>query len=600
MTSVDRKEESFAADRSADSSTDASKSITSGVVEYLEEWVRRARERVDRAALEQEVEATTRKRAKTRGPSVLTRRIVVINLTGLIVLIAGVLYLNQRSENLIAAHRQSLEAQTSTIAGVLAETAVSEKGEEALLDRELVVPILRRLIDPDRNRALLYNSEGVLIADSNLINDIILRRSLAPPGEEKETWNPFSSVYNAFADFLASNYYYPSAGSGRVGGIRVAVDAGLKGERYSSVRRNNEGQLIVSFALPVQPLQKVLGVLLLEVSDIDAAVRAERRNILRVVAVALAVSFILSIYLAQAIARPIRRLAVAADIVRLGQSGRKEIPDFTKRKDEIGDLSDSMRAMTNALYDRIDAIESFAADVAHEIKNPLTSMRSAVATIELAKSDDQRTRLLNVIQHDVMRIDRLVSDISNASRLDAELARREASSVDIGVLLRTLVDVDETTRKDGDPVLMLDIIERPNSRNQLLISGLEGSLGQVFQNLIDNAKSFSPQGGKIRISARSGRSKGKSFVVAVVEDQGPGIPEENLESIFERFYTERLDRSDFGNHSGLGLSIAKQIVEAHGGTISAENINRQTEDGMQRGKVLGARFIVTFPADESR
>ncbi len=563
--------------------------------------MRHARKQVDQADLEQEVETSSRERERSRGWA-LTRRIVAINLTGLIVLIAGVLFFGiEDFEDRITAHQQSIKAQAGAISGVLAEAAV-EKGKETetLLDRELVLPILRRLIDTNRNRASVYNSEGKRIADSNLINDIIVRRPLAPPGKVDESLNPFSIAYNTFTNFL-TGYYYTSISRSRDDVVRDAIEAGLKGDEHSSDLRDQDGKLIVSFAIPVQDTsRKILGVLFLEVLGVDDAARTRSQNILWVVAVALVVSFVLSIFLAQAIARPIRRLAVAADIVRLGQSGRSEIPDFTKRKDEIGNLSSSMRAMTNALYDRIDAIESFAADVAHEIKNPLTSLRSAVETFDRVKSDDMRVRLLNVIKHDVMRIDRLISDISNASRLDAELARREASIIDVGALLQTLIDVDKTTRKEDDPSLVLDITKRPGSHNSLLISGLEGSLGQVFQNLIENAKSFSPRGGKIKISVRSGRSKSKHFIIIVIEDQGPGIPEENLTNIFERFYTERLETSDFGNHSGLGLSIAEQIVEAHGGTISAENIRHQAEDGRQNGKVLGARFIVNLPIDKSR
>ncbi len=572
----------------------------SALAAYLEDRVSRVRGRTGRTLFEREVETGAKQRPKRSDPSILTRRIITINLAGLVVLIVGVLYLNQRSENLIAAHRDSLKVQSETISGVLAETAVVDQEDETLFDRESVVPIFRRLIDPERNRALLYDSKGALVADSNLVNDVIVRRSLAPPGEAPKPWNPFIALYNAFDDFLARGYYYPGAGRGRAGGIDVAVDAGLEGERYSSVRRNEDGQLIVSFAVPVQPLQKVLGVLILQGSDIETAIRAERRNIFRVAAVALFVSLVLSIFLAQAIARPIRRLASAADIVRLGHSRRIEIPDFTKRKDEIGGLSASMRAMTNALYDRIDEIESFAADVAHEIKNPLTSLRSAVETFELVKTDDQRAQLLGVIKHDVVRIDRLVSDISNASRLDAELARREAEPVDVAALLRMLIDVYETTRKEGDPLLVLDIAQRPGSRQAFRITGLKGTLGQVFQNLIDNAKSFSPPGGEIKISVRAVHSAGKPFVVVDMEDQGPGIPEENLNSIFERFYTERPESSDFGNHSGLGLSIAKQVVQAHGGTIRAENVRRQGGDDGQRQKISGARFVVALPVNESQ
>lgn len=520
-----------------------------------------------------------------------------INLIALIILMTGVLYVNQRSENLIAAHKQSLGVQGRMIADILAETAITVNNDMPRLDRELAIPLLRRLIDPDQTLARLYNVEGRLIADSNLIKDVIVMRDLPPLGEESRMRNFFKSIYDWLTDFLTVSSYYPYAAivddEDQIG---QAIKSSLRGERTYVARRDETGELIVSFTLPVQPLQQVLGVLLLEVSDIDEAIRAERDNFLQVFAVAFFVSVISSVFLARTIAGPIRRLAAAADVVRLGKSGRTEIPDLTTRKDEIGHLSGSLRAMTTALYDRIDAIESFAADVAHEIKNPLTSLRSAAETVHLAKTDEMRDKLLKIINNDVGRIDRLISDISNASRLDAELARQEAKPVNMVSLLETLVEVYNMTKKERDPSVVLDL--PTSSRGEFLIWGLEDSLGQVFRNLLDNAKSFSPQNSEIWIRARTMRRNRRRYVVVQVEDQGPGIPQANLMDIFERFYTERPDRADFGKHSGLGLSICKQIVEAHGGTIQAENRQHANHGGVEPNPMSGARFVVTLPVSQ--
>ena len=349
---------------------------------------------------------------------------------------------------------------------------------------------------------------------------------------------------------------------------------------------------MLSVAVPVQRYRQVLGGLMLSKGgdDVARAVEARRGDILIVFGIALAVTVLLSFYLAGTIARPIRRLARAADQVRYGQGRVYEIPDFTHRGDEIGDLSSALREMTNALWARLDAIEGFAADVSHEIKNPLSSLRSAVETVSRVKDPDQQRRLMSIIVEDVERLDRLISDISDASRLDAELSRAEMEEVDIGLLLRTLVEVHEVSgvgEADGNrPQFDLAVPEGM----PILIQGMEGRLGQVFRNIIANAVTFSPPSGKIRLSVR--RREGMFDVV--VEDEGPGLPEGKLEAVFDRFYSERPAEEKFGTHSGLGLSISKQIVEAHGGKIQAEN--RYAPDG----RILGARFVVSLPLESAQ
>jgi two-component system sensor histidine kinase ChvG len=317
-------------------------------------------------------------------------------------------------------------------------------------------------------------------------------------------------------------------------------------------------------------------------------VEAERLAILKVFLIAAAVMVVLSILLAGTIAEPVRRLADAAERVRHRIRSRVEIPDFTTRRDEIGHLSGTLREMTNALYSRIEAIESFAADVAHELKNPLTSLRSAVETLPLAKSDESRARLLNVIHHDVRRLDRLISDISDASRLDAELQRQEAAPVDFAKLLNTLVAVANEVKRD-DCVKVTLRFEGGGMRG-FQVPGHDSRLGQIIDNLIENARSFSPSGGTVRVCCRRLRH----YIEILVDDDGPGVRTEVHEKIFERFYTDR-PQQNFGQNSGLGLSISKQIVEAHDGAIWVENRAGPPGPDGELG-VLGARFIVRLPA----
>ncbi|MEK9644818.1 MAG: HAMP domain-containing sensor histidine kinase, partial [Alphaproteobacteria bacterium] len=346
----------------------------------------------------------------------------------------------------------------------------------------------------------------------------------------------------------------------------------------------DDGSLHLGAAAPIQRFKQVLGAILVtaDSAEIDAAVRAVRFDILRVFALVLAVTVALSFYLAGTIARPVRRLAAAADNVRGGHGEADAIPDFTRRRDEIGDLSGSLRDMTDALWQRVEANERFAADVAHEIKNPLTSLRSAVETAARVRDPAQQAQLMEIIQDDVRRLDRLISDISDASRLDAELARGETERIDLGRLLQALVQVHTTAGGDRKTA---DLVYRGEEPGRCVINGIEGRLVQVFQNLITNAVSFSPPTGRIVLSVERDRTD----AVVTVQDEGPGIPPDSLESIFERFYSERPEGETFGRHSGLGLSISRQIVKAHKGEIFAENVLRRD------GSRAGARFVVRLP-----
>ncbi|MFZ2082822.1 MAG: sensor histidine kinase [Xanthobacteraceae bacterium] len=555
----------------------------------------------------------------TQSSSSLTRRIVVLNLTGLVALSIGIIVLSQFRAGLIDARIQSLLVQGQIIAGAIASSATVETDSSITLDPdkllnlhpgesygpnedalygldfpinpERVGPILRRLVSPTKTRARIYDRDGVLLVDSrNLFGrGDILRYDLPPPSAEKPGF--FERAFIALRMWLGRGDLplYRELGPDDGKGYTEAARA-LDGQNASMVRINERGDVIVSVAVPVQRFRAVRGALMLSTqgADIDDMVEAERLAILKVFLIAAAVMVVLSILLAGTIAEPVRRLADAAERVRRRIRSRIEIPDFTRRRDEIGHLSGTLRDMTNALYSRIEAIESFAADVAHELKNPLTSLRSAVETLPLAKSDESRSRLLSIIQHDVKRLDRLISDISDASRLDAELQRQEAAPVDFAKLLSTLVaGANEVKREDCVKVTLR--FEGGSARG-FQVPGHDSRLGQIIDNLIENARSFSPPGGVVRVTCRRSRHD----VEILVDDDGPGVRHEVREKIFERFYTDR-PHQGFGQNSGLGLSISKQIVEAHGGSISVENRTGQAgADGEPR--VLGARFIVRLPA----
>ncbi|MFD1332631.1 stimulus-sensing domain-containing protein [Methylopila musalis] len=554
------------------------------------------------------------------GFSSLTRRIVVLNLAGLLALASGILYLNQFRAGLIEARVQSLLIQGEIIAGAIASSATVETnqlyvdpdkllelqlgesaspGEEGLqslefpINPERVAPVLRRLVTPTRTRARIYDRDGGLLLDSRSLyarGDILRFDLPAPKTREPNLFDGMvRSVKSWFRRSDLPLYAELGASNGRG---YPEVNRALGGAPESVVRVNDGGEIIVSVAVPIQRFRAVTGALLLSTQggDIDAIVRAERLSIVRYFLVAAAVMLVLSLLLASTIAGPVRKLADGAERVRRGIKHREEIPDFTNRSDEIGHLSGALRDMTNALYARIAAIESFAADVAHELKNPLTSLRSAVETLPLAKSDDSRARLLGVIEHDVRRLDRLISDISDASRLDAELQRQDAEPVDVVKLLSTVIDMQNSVRRDDGVTVSLKVAEAAQGRDAYLVLGHDSRLAQVVTNLIDNARSFSPRGSNVAVRCRRGRSG----VEIIVDDAGPGIRPDAMEKIFERFYTDRPEQG-FGQNSGLGLSISKQIVEAHGGAIRAQNRMTKPPAG-EEPKVVGARFVVRLPA----
>jgi two-component system sensor histidine kinase ChvG len=552
--------------------------------------------------------------------SSLTRRILFLNLAALCVLVVGILYLNQFRDGLIEARVESLSTQGEIIAGAIAASATVETdsisidpekllelqageslgpGSDQLdsldfpINPERVAPVLRRLISPTRTRARIYDRDANLLLDSRHLysRGQILRYDL-PPVDQEELGS-FDKVQKFIAEFFRRTDLpvYKEQPGGNGSAFPEVMNA-LTGVPSTVVRISEQGEQIVSVAVPVQRFRAVLGVLLLSTQggDIDKIVAAERNSILRVFGVAALVNVLLSIMLASTIANPLRRLAAAAVRVRRGVKSREEIPDFSDRQDEIGNLSVAVREMTNALYARIEAIESFAADVSHELKNPLTSLRSAVETLPIAKSETSRERLMEIIQHDVRRLDRLITDISDASRLDAELAREDAAKVDLKKFVADLVAATRDAGGKRKPVeIEFKAAKLPQGAKNYFVVGHDLRLGQVITNLIENARSFVPEEtGRITISL----SRVGKLIMLTVDDNGPGIRADNIDRIFERFYTDRPASEAFGQNSGLGLSISRQIVEAHGGTLTAENIA-----GGKPGEIRGARFTVTLPAE---
>ena len=551
--------------------------------------------------------------------SSLTRRILFLNLTALTIFLSAILYMNQFREGLIDAKTESLLTQGRIIASAIASSATATpdaitidpdklwelKAGESLQPRlepldnfaypinpEQVAPVLRQLIKPTQTRARIYDSDGALILDSRyLYAGGQIRQFNLPPvsGEERRIgWvETIGDTLNKLLQSHSNPIYRELDGSGKQ---YEEVQSALTGAPRHIVRQTEAGKLTVSVAIPVQRFRAVLGVLLLstEGDDIDRIVREERVAILRIFLVASIVILVLSALLASTVATPLRKLSEAAIMVKRGVKSRIEIPDFSHRQDEVGNLSTSISEMTNSLYQRIEAIESFAADVSHELKNPLTSLRSAVETLPLARTEESQKRLMDIIQHDVKRLDRLITDISDASRLDADLARDDAKQVNLAELLENIVAASREIRRRKQVEITLTVKPPLSSEKTYLVAGHDIRLGQVINNLIDNAASFVPEvGGKVSI----GLTRNKNTIIMVIEDNGPGIQAENLDRVFERFYTDRAETDGFGQNSGLGLSISRLIVEAHGGKIRAEN---------RRDGHTGARFIVMLPADTMR
>lgn len=501
----------------------------------------------------------------------LGRLVVGLNIISLLILVCGTLVVNEFRRGLIQAYEDSLKSQAQTIGNLIGAVATGEENEAPHLQPYYAAQVMNRFI-PQGQRARLFDINGELVSDGTWIADSLAgsdRIEVTPlPPARKSTDPQPKDNSSEMAKLRAQGQ----------SDLQDEVAMALSGTDVAHVRRNERGRKVVSVSIPIKRVKTVLGVLTLERGNVDEIVQAQRQAMVPFILVALGVTFISSIMLHFLITRPIQRLSVAADTVRANQARAISLPDLEERRDEIGGLARSLESMTDTLWRRMEEIDRFAADVAHEIKNPLTSIRSALETLSIVRDDSAKERLMGVLNQDVRRLDRLITDISNASRLDAELSRDVPKAIDVGGLMEDIVSLYEHT---GTVRVTLS-----REITQARVSGREGPLGQVFRNVIDNARSFSPEDGEVRVVLAQGEA---GQLLVTVEDDGPGIPEENLETIFQRFYTSRPKGTSFGNNSGLGLSISRQIVEAHHGKIWAEN---RTEGD----KVVGARFSIVLPS----
>jgi len=538
------------------------------------------------------------RRRKARRFSTLLRRILLVNLLPLALLLAALLYLDQYQNGLLSAEVTTLREQARIYAGALGETTVHEDdADKPHLVPEQARPLLRRLTEPTPSaQARLYAPDGQLIADSRVregAGGAVTTEPLPPAIDRGLVLGAVARFYDRVLAWLPHGGGGPVLDSGpSAAGPEWQPDvreelrltgADQNREMPAYIRRSPDDRLLVTVSEPVVRNRHTVGIVLLtrEAREVDDSLFAVRMSILALFALALGLTVMLSWYLSLTIARPLLRLAGVAEQMREGRGRAGTVPlALLDRGDEIGALANALSESATALWTRMDAIEQFAADVAHEIKNPLTSIRSAIETLRRIDDPAKQRRLLAIIAEDVGRLDRLISDISDASRIDAELSRVATEPVDVAPILATLAEINEATRDEDEP--RIDLVP-PEGR--CVVQGVEGRLVQVLRNLIGNAQSFSPPRGRILLAAR----EAGPMVEISIEDEGPGIPDAKLEHIFDRFYSERPQGERFGQHSGLGLSISRQIVEALKGRISAENRRDPS------GRVVGAHFLVRLP-----
>jgi len=534
-------------------------------------------------AVDRELRAGRKRRGfLSLNSSPLARKIVTFNLIALAILVAGILYLNPSRDSLITQRADAL----ATVSALVSDTLEARLKADQLDLSEGAQALISDLELRGTNRIFVYAPDGQLLAEAATEGTQTVASS-----EQFLITDTLDRLRNWALELANTSAVTEGMGVSQDVLAKTVGETALNGSIQVVTSKSLDGGSLFAVASPIHANGEIVGTIAITTKDVamDRMLQREREQVLKIFLVAILVSIGLSLVLASLIANPLSDLA---DAVEVGNDRSKKggvahnrirIPDLTARPDEIGRLSGALRGMVAALYERIESNEQFAADVSHEIKNPLASLRSAVGTLRVARRDDQRDRLLDVIDHDVRRLDRLVSDISNASRLDAELVKEEEESFDLGKMLQNLADYlgQEAGKKGVD--FITDLPKSP-----VMIRGLEARLAQVFVNLISNATSFCEQGDAIRLWCRVNDSR----VLVVVEDTGPGIPEQALTKVFKRFYSERPE-GQFGNNSGLGLAISKQIIEAHGGVIWAENI--RPTDADITSEPLGARFVVGMP-----
>lgn len=530
--------------------------------------------------------------------SPLTIRIMLVNLFALIFLGLGILYVDQVQETLMQSRIDELVKDANIMAGALGESATDDPDSTELLI-EPAENILTRLVSVTNIRTRYFGINNELLIDSRdlNINNVVVEDTMPKKLGVGDFWQIVNREISTILDKIQKkreNLEVYREVENEMATDYPEVIVALSGGVSSRVRSLDQNRDIITVAVPVQRFRRVLGALMLSANtgEIYDAVQDVRLTIIQFFCAALLITLLMSMFLAKTIVRPILKLARSADSISLG--GKSDIPDLSSRNDEIGDLSRSFKDMTEILERQIDAVASFAADVAHELKNPLTSMRSAIETMEYAKTEENRKKLREIIGDDVKRLDRLITDISDISRLDAEMSHALKQKVNMTALLETMVDIYLTTQKENLPQINLEIKprrfkSRDGNASPYFVRGLEGQLGQVVRNLFDNAISFSDKGGNIWIKMQ----RRNNMVEILVEDEGIGIPADKLDNIFDRFYSERPKGEAFGKHSGLGLNICKQVIDAHGGEVYAENRMDETNE------IIGARFFVLLPLDDS-
>ena len=530
---------------------------------------------------------------KRRLISPLTSRILAVNLFALIFLGGGVLYVDQLQDTLLESRIDELVKDAKIMAGALGEAATGGADTtELMLDP--AKNILSRLVSVTNIRTRYFSINNELLIDSRdlAISQVVVVDTMPKKLDLKDFWQIINSEVGALLDKIQKRddlEIYREVEDETAADYPEILSA-LEGDVSSKVRKLSKDSDIITVAVPVQRFRRVLGALMLsaDTRDIYTTVQDVRLTIIKFFFVSLFITLLMSIFLAKTIVRPVLRLAHSADNISLG--GKSYIPDLSSRNDEIGDLSRSLKEMTKTLATQMDGVASFAADVSHELKNPITSLRSAIETLEYAKTEENRKKLRDIISDDVRRLDRLISDISDVSRLDAQMSHASMKKVNMTALLETLIDIYLTTQQKTLPHLHLDIKKRRFKTRDgkpapYFVMGLDGQLGQVIRNLLDNAISFSNQNSHIWVKLQ----RLNNMIEIVVEDEGVGIPQDKLDNIFDRFYSERPKGEAFGKHSGLGLSICKQVIDAHGGEIYAENRYDKSKN------IIGAHFVVLIP-----
>lgn len=496
----------------------------------------------------------------------LTHRILAVNVFALAILAGSLLYLDSFRTRLTSVRLAEVETQVQLIGDTLSITP-----------RELWKPLLIRLGGHSASRLRIYDSSGKKLLDS---------WDGAPPtynlrDPDTEPWvKDIARVLDKAFDAIVGAKRPPLLDEAAVDQIRSWPEAqqALGGRSPTrALRRTAEGTPFVSAAAEISRSDSVL-LLTTNARDVRRVIRSERLTLGFVLAATIALSVLLSLFLARTIARPLQRLAQAAHLVRLGRAREVDVPLLPSRRDEIGLLARALHDMTQSLRYRIDATEAFAADVTHELKNPLASLRSAVDSLERVDDPDLRHQLLDVVRHDVHRLDRLIGDIAEVSRLDAELTRARFEPIDLGKMVESLLPLWERRAGESDVRIAF---ARPRV-GSAIVMGDESRLTRAIDNIVDNAISFSPPGGLIEIAAVGVDSE----VLLSVTDEGPGVRDQDRASIFNRFHSIRPAGEAFGRHSGLGLAISKATVEGHDGRIGVEH----RPDGRS-----GARFVMRLP-----